>query len=85
MTDYCTAWPDGWPTWLGGTGDEWRHCCKLHDAAYTHTMTWTGKLVADYHLATCVGGIMGAVMWTGVATFGALIAIHLTNRYGRVK
>ncbi len=29
--DNCTFWLDGWPTWLGGTGDEWLHCCIEHD------------------------------------------------------
>jgi len=27
----CTAWANGIPKWLGGTGVEWLHCCIEHD------------------------------------------------------
>jgi hypothetical protein len=30
--DYCTAWPEGWPIWLGGT--EFAVSCKIHDEFY---------------------------------------------------
>lgn len=28
----CTGWLNGWPEFLGGTGQEWLHCCQAHDA-----------------------------------------------------
>lgn len=81
--DYCTGWWDGFPEWLGGSGDEWRHCCKVHDTFYHDAMTWTEKLGSDWDLGTCVGGAMGVVMWAGVSTLGLLIMMHLKNQLSK--
>lgn len=83
--DYCTGWWDGWPTWLGGSGTEWRHCCKAHDAFYHDTMTLAQKVAADAELWACVGGSMGMLMWAGVSTLGLGIMVHLKNRLTKGK
>lgn len=80
MEDYCTGWWDGWPTWAGGSGDEWRHCCRMHDGVYTETMTFLQKLAADVDLYSCVGGVMGAIMWAGVSTLGLVIVMIMKNQ-----
>ena len=85
MTDYCTGWPDGWPIWLGGTGREWGElCCKPHDLYYQQNadnLNWFDFLGAHWELAQCVGGVMGAVMYAGLCTFGLLFWINLKNKY----
>ena len=84
--DHCTAWPDGWPTWLGGTGAEWAHCCAAHDEFYAGYDGWLGYLGAHWELAQCVGEVswaMAAVMFCGLLTFGSGLIVHRKNRYGR--
>lgn len=84
--DHCTAWPDGWPTWLGGTGSEWAACCKAHDEFYAGYEGWLGYLAAHWELAQCVGEVswgMAAVMFSGLATLGWGLIVHRKNRYGR--
>lgn len=81
MVDYCTGWPDGWPTWLGGTGTEWAHCCKAHDEFYASYDGWWGYLGAHADLASCVGGAMGVVMYAGLLTLGSLLIINRKNKY----
>lgn len=84
--DACTGWPDGWSTWLGGTGTEWRHCCIAHDLAYTGNPTIADYLSAHWVLARCVGEVnwaMAATMFVGLITFGSGLIIHSRNRYGR--
>ncbi len=69
----CTYWPDGWPTWLGGTGQEWLPCCQAHDLA-----PMTLQSAAD--LGACVAKVspwMGLIMMIGVAVFGP---IYLATR-----
>jgi hypothetical protein len=65
--DYrCTGWIDGWPTWLGGTGQEWLHCCVAHDQV---DMTFQSAL----NLGQCVAAtspVMGLIMTIGVLAFG---------------
>jgi hypothetical protein len=82
MSDYCTGWWDGWPSWLGGTGQEWMACCKAHDLAYSAGF-WS-SVRGDFDLARCVttegGSAMAAIMLAGVATFGTLLKIHYANR-----
>lgn len=80
ITDYCTAWPDGWPSWLGGTGHEWALCCKAHDEFYAGYDGWLGYLGAHYELAQCVGGAMGAVMWLGLVSFGSALIVFRKNK-----
>lgn len=79
--DYCTSWPDGWPTWLGGTGREWALCCKAHDEFYASYDGWLGYLGAHADLAQCVGGAMGALMYAGLATVGWLVVIAYKNTF----
>ena len=86
MTDYCTSWPDGWPTWLGGTGNEWAHCCKAHDAFYAQqqTMDLFAYLGAHWDLATCVASVswgMAVAMFAGLATLGLPYIVSRHNRY----
>lgn len=69
MTDYCTAFLEGW----------WAHCCAAHDADYAAQVL---RALADERLLQCVasagaGGLLGAVsagvagvMWLGVSLFG---------------
>ncbi|MCC6479995.1 MAG: hypothetical protein IT552_12395 [Sphingomonadaceae bacterium] len=87
MTDYCTAFPDGWPTWLGGTGSDWAHCCKAHDQFYASYDGWLGYFGAHWDLATCVAQAgfapIGAVMFAGLSTVGTLFVINRKNRVGR--
>jgi hypothetical protein len=63
--DGCTLWIDG----LAGV--DWRHCCEVHDAAYS---ALSDKLMADLGLAQCVAQsgapIMAVVMFCGVTFFG---------------
>lgn len=78
--DACTAWPDGWPAWLGGSGDEWRHCCIQHDAAYE---AGTSTIQSHIDLAACVGQeswTMATVMFLGLMTLGWGYIIHIRNR-----
>lgn len=59
--DGCTLWFDG----------NWRHCCDVHDVAYT---TSSGKLMADFDLAVCVAQTghpgIALIMLAGVTLFG---------------
>lgn len=78
--DRCTLWLDGWPTWLGGTGDEWRGCCAAHDRFYEQAHTFGGYLSAHWDLARCVAEVstgMAGVMLTGLVAatvaFGAKV------------
>lgn len=67
--DRCTLWLDGWPTWLGGTGDEWRGCCEQHDRFYEQAHTFGGYILAHWDLATCVAEVswaMAGVMFAGL-------------------
>ena len=62
----CTFWLDGWPTWLGGAGDEWLPCCQAHDLAPMNAHS-------AYELGACVASVspwMGLVMMVGVLLFG---------------
>ncbi len=66
MPDFeCTLWPDGIPTWLGGNGAEWIHCCVAHDLGGTHT-----------ELAQCVAAAgyprIGMLMFAGLYAFSGL-------------
>ena len=67
MPDYeCTWWPDGWPTWLGGAGNEWLHCCINHDLTEK-------SLSGDIALGVCVAQVspaMGVLMVAGVLSLG---------------
>lgn len=68
----CTFWPDGWPQWIGGTGQEWHHCCVAHDLGGT-----------NIDLARCVAETsptMAVVMFAGLAVFGP---IYLAIRHRR--
>lgn len=81
--DWCTAWPDGIPTWLGGTGLEWQHCCKAHDLFYDTYTGWIGGYFASHwELAKCVAsagyGAMAAIMFGGLCTLGS---VHLIWKY----
>lgn len=81
--DYCTSWPDGWPTWLGGTGTEWALCCKAHDDFYAQqtSLDFIAYLGAHYDLAACVGGWMGVVMFLGLCAFGLPLLVFRHNKY----
>lgn len=71
MANACTWWPDGWPAWMGGTGDEWRHCCVAHDAA-------AKSIADDLAIGSCVADIspaMGLVMTLGVLTLGTVYVL----------
>jgi hypothetical protein len=71
----CTGWIDGWPTWLGGTGREWLHCCVAHDQA---EMT----IQSAFNLGRCVAEtnmVMAALMVTGVILIGP---IYLMRKKG---
>lgn len=64
----CTGWLDGWPAFLGGSGDEWLNCCIAHDLA-------TKSVAHDLALGRCVAEVspvMGVIMTIGVLTFGTL-------------
>lgn len=76
MQDYeCTASPDGWPAWLGGTGDEWLGCCMAHDHAFD---AGTVTLWTHVELGHCVleagGWIMAPIM--ALATIGWWLLRH---------
>lgn len=61
----CDAWWDG----------TWRHCCDLHDIAYTEGGDLLSKLQADFNLGVCVwpeSYINGVLMFLGTAIFGGL-------------
>jgi len=62
----CTYWLDGWPTWLGGSGDEWLHCCRAHDLSGINPQT-------AFDLGACVSHTsptMAALMMAGLLVFG---------------
>lgn len=69
----CTWWPDGVPAWLGGTGDEWLHCCVAHD------LSDLPMLASDIVLARCVAdaghGWMAPVMLAGLVTLGVIYRV----------
>lgn len=82
-------WPDGWPTWLGGVGNEWAHCCKAHDEFYASqgSLDLLAYLEAHWSLATCVASVswtMAVAMFTGLCVFGLPYLIHRHNRAGRL-
>lgn len=64
----CTWWPDGWPTWMGGTGREWLDCCIAHDLT---PKSFSGDLALGVCVAH-VAPVMGVVMFLGVSTLGTL-------------
>lgn len=69
MDNRCTLWFDGWPKSLGGTGDEWLHCCQQHDLTYLAAHHFGEYLAAHWELARCVAGVswgMAGVMLAGV-------------------
>ncbi len=72
MPDYeCTWWPDGWPTWIGGRGNEWLHCCIDHDLVEK-------SLAGDLALGVCVAQespTMGVLMGAGVLTLGTAYVV----------
>ncbi len=87
MSDGCTGWLDGWPTWLGGTGAEWVHCCEAHDTHYAADDPVLRLLQAHLELGRCVWEVspaMAIVMVAGLFTFGTLFIIGFKNRYGRI-
>lgn len=61
--DGCTGWFDG----------SWRHCCDLHDLAYS---LGVDKLTADLDLFECVVNaghpVIAGIMLIGVVLFGWL-------------
>lgn len=69
----CTGWFNGWPTWIGGTGDEWKHCCVEHDRAYE-----ANEVTTQVHieLGYCV---YEAVGWLGI--FVAVVMVVATIVY----
>jgi len=78
MSDGCTMWLDGWPIWLGGTGDEWLHCCVQHDQAYFDGAV---TLLTHVELGACVawsaGGIlMGCIMAAGTSGWWLLTKLR---------
>jgi len=86
MTDYCTGWPDGWPTWLGGTGSEWAHCCRQHDDFYAAqpTLDALAYLSAHYDLAACVASVswgMAVAMFVGLCVAGLPFIVSRHNKY----
>lgn len=46
-SDGCSLSPDGIPSFLGGTGTEWLHCCVAHDMSQL-------QLADHYELARCI-------------------------------
>ena len=64
----CTHWPDGIPTWLGGRGNEWLHCCVKHD------LSDLPRLASDVKLFQCVWATgywpVAVVMFLGLVTIG---------------
>lgn len=62
----CTGWLNGWPEFLGGTGQEWLHCCQAHDGVEK-------SLSGDIALGLCVAEVsplMGVIMFLGVVLLG---------------
>lgn len=85
--DYqCTGWLDGWPTWIGGTGQEWHHCCVAHDRVYDADNV---TLMSHIDLGWCVAQSAGPdiINWImGAAMAGAVTvvwAIKHKNRAGK--
>lgn len=77
-SDGCTGWFDGWPEWLGGTGDEWLHCCANHDQAYLDLQEHGLAVYVQFHLELmkCVAEIspiMSVIMGAALFTFGWFI------------
>ncbi len=70
----CTSWPDGIPTWLGGSGDEWLHCCVAHD------LSNLPMLASDLELYRCVADAgywwVAIVMLIGLATVGLAVRAY---------
>lgn len=69
MSDGCTGWFDGFPEWVGGSGDEWVRCCHDHDRFYADAHHFGEYLVAHWELAQCVATVSGGVaatMFVGV-------------------
>jgi hypothetical protein len=84
--DHCTAWPDGRPTWLGGTGTEWAHCCKIHDDFFDAqtTLDVLAYLGAHYDLAACVASeswLIALAMFAGLCSLGAPMVVGRHNKY----
>lgn len=59
-------------------------CCKAHDtfyAAHEHSLNWIDFVGSHWALAQCVGGVMGAVMFAGLTTFGLIFWIAIKNKF----
>jgi hypothetical protein len=86
QSDGCTGWLDGWPQWLGGTGEEWRHCCVAHDERYAAGEGFWRLFVSHFELGACVwtvSPLMAVLMVGGLLTFGAAYFVNAKNRFGR--
>ena len=86
----CTGWFDGWPVWLGGVGDEWKHCCDRHDEYYESARTFGEFVGAHAELLQCVASvswIMASVMFLGVlagtVVFGVKVLPSWHSNWGR--
>lgn len=86
----CTWWLDGLPTWLGGKGNEWVHCCIGHDLVEK-------SREGDEVLRQCVSNseallfnainispFMAEVMHAGLGTFGVVFVL-LTSGVSGLK
>ncbi len=66
----CTLFLDGWPKWLGGTGDEWLHCCVAHDLG-----------ASNMELYRCVNDagfpVVAVIMLAGVSIYFLLKFLFL--------
>lgn len=77
----CTGWINGFPKAIGGTGEEWKNCCKVHDMSEQTAS-------AHFELAKCVAssgdGVayegMGVLMLIGLLAFNKL---YMRIRYGK--
>lgn len=83
MQDYrCTAFLDGWPSWIGGYGDEWLKCCQIHDIAYfIDEVTYKTHLELGQCVFETGGWILGPLMAFATLLFWALKRVIIqTNR-----
>lgn len=78
----CTFWFDGWPTWLGGSGNEWLHCCLDHDAAFDAGVV---TLTTHIKLGACVAASAGGPLMGLIMTFATAVWWVLTRTRSKAR
>lgn len=59
------------------TSFEW--CCDEHDLAYEEAESFKDKVIADWRLRQCIGGLTGWLVFLAVSTVGIYFYYRAKN------